>query len=118
MLVWMLRFPGLVLVEVRKPSLSFLLANAVSHANTVIMFPVVHNKPTWCYPLNTQSDFGTCRQDIQTTYPFADVNKKRNLHALFQAVVLNGNSLRYRRDDRLVLLELRIFGINGPYHRF
>ena len=93
MLVWMLRFPGLVLVEVRKPTLSFLLANAVSHPNTVITIPVVHNKPTWCYPLNTQSDFGTCRRDIQTTYSIDDVNKMRNLHALFQAVVLNGNSL-------------------------
>ena len=85
---------------------------------TVITFPVVHNKPTWCYPLNTQSDFGTCRRDIQTTYPIDDVNKMRNLHELFQAVVLNGNSLWYRRDDRLVVLELRIFGLGGPYHRF
>ena len=39
--------------EVGKPSQPFLLANAVSHANPeVITFPVVHNKPTWCYPLN------------------------------------------------------------------
>ena len=53
MLVWMLRLPVLVLVEVR---MSFLLSNAVNHANPVIKFPVVHNEPTWCYSLNTQSE--------------------------------------------------------------
>ena len=46
MFVWMLpRLLVLVLVEVRKPSLSFLLANAVNHANPVVVtLPVVHNK--------------------------------------------------------------------------
>ena len=53
--VWILL--PLVLVEVRKPRRSFLPANAVNHANPVVIaFPVVHNKPTWCYPLNTQSE--------------------------------------------------------------
>ena len=46
---------GTVLVKVT--SLSFLLANAVNHANSVLItFPVVHNKSTWCYRLNTQSE--------------------------------------------------------------
>ena len=88
----------------RKPSLSFLLANAV---NPVKTFPVVHNKPTWCYPLNAQSE----RADIQPTYPIDDVNKMRNLHVLFQDVVL-------KNRNRLVALEVRIYGLCGPYHRF
>ena len=69
MLVWMLRLPVLVLVEVRKPSLSFLLSNAVNHASPVIKFPVVHNEPTWCYSLNTQSERadGTYRRRIPST---------------------------------------------------
>ena len=88
----------------RKPSLSFLLANAV---NPVKTFPVVRNKPTWCYPLNAQSE----RADIQPTYPIDDVNKMRNLHVLLQDVVL-------KNRNRLVALELRIYGLCGPYHRF
>ena len=76
-----------VVWEVRKPSLSFLLANAV---NPVKTFPVVHNKPTWCYPLNAQSERADI--DIQPTYPIDDVNKMRNLHVLFQDVVLKNRN--------------------------
>ena len=56
--------------EVGKPSRSFLLANAVNHANPeVITFPVVHNKPTWCYPLNTKNEYAdwTYSQRIPST---------------------------------------------------
>ena len=36
----------LVPVEIKKPNLSFLLANAVNYAKSAVMtFPVVHNKP-------------------------------------------------------------------------
>ena len=48
-------------------SLSFLLANAVNHANPVVItFPVVHNKPKGCYSLDTQSECAdwTSRQRI------------------------------------------------------
>ena len=32
--------------------LVWMLANAVNHANPVVItFPVVHKKPTWCYQL-------------------------------------------------------------------
>ena len=35
---------------------------------------------------------------------------------LLRIVLKNGNSLWYRRDYRLVVLEVRIFGLGGPYH--
>ena len=42
----LLRLLVLVLAEVRKPNWSFLIANAVNHANPVVIsFPVVNNKP-------------------------------------------------------------------------
>ena len=96
MFVWMLpRLLVLVLVEVRKPSLSFLLANAVNHANPVVVtLPVVHNKRSVTHSSAKSERAGwTYSQRI-------DVNKMRNLHALFQTVdphlrvvLKNSNSL-------------------------
>ena len=80
MLVWMLRFP--VLVEVRKPSRSFLVANAVKHANPVATFPVPH-KPT-CYLLKCPKWMS--RLDVQPMLPIDDVNKTPISHALSQVV--------------------------------
>ena len=71
--------------------------------------------------LSTQYQKWICRLDIQPTHSIDDINKMQNLHALFQAVdphlhvvLKNRNSVWYWRDDRLVVLEVWIF---GPYDR-
>ena len=104
--------------------LVWMLANAVNHANPVVItFPVVHKKPTWCYQLKcpkwTLATGRTAKASID------DANKMRNLHALFQAVdphlrmvLKNRNSLWYIRDDRLVVLEVWIFAYCFQSHFF